>query len=95
MTPEHRRVVQQRGKAGVEEWPPQFDGWRGRPRAEIGDVWIDQLETTGRLRVAGDRPVNGNHRLFVEAVKLLASVLVADDDLRKASAVADDQEGDC
>ncbi len=36
-----------------------------------------------------------DHGLLVETVKLLASVLVADDDPGKASAVADDQEGDC
>lgn len=53
---------------------------------------IGQLETTRRFDVGGDLPVNGDHGLFVETVKLLASVFVADDDLRETTAVADDQE---
>ena len=53
---------------------------------------IGQLETTRRFGVGGDRPVNGDHGLFVENVKLFTSELVADDDLRETTAIADDQE---
>ena len=53
---------------------------------------IGQLETTRRLGVGGDRPVNGNHGLFSQTVKLRTYVLVTDDDLRETTAIADDQE---
>jgi hypothetical protein len=55
-------------------------------------VRINQLTTTRCLSVGRDQPVNADHGLFAEVIKLLKSVLVADDDLRKTTTVANEQE---
>jgi hypothetical protein len=48
---------------------------------------------TRRLRVGGDHTVHTDHGLFAQIVKLRTSVLIAQNNLRETTAVADDQEG--